>query len=211
MFRHAVPQFRIAAAAVLIAIAAAVVPAAAASAHDQLLESSPTEGQRFERAPETVSLTFNSDVLTVGARVVVVDESGKDWVVGDTTLNGAVVTASMPDALPVGGYQVRWRVVSGDGHPITGVIPFTVGDAQPYRAEKAAGTTGTEQGSTPAPAEGSADDGGGIEQTRAGGPDIGRLAIVGGVGAATALLVFGAITFVSGRRRGGGDRGGHLS
>uniref|UniRef100_UPI003B39FD74 copper resistance protein CopC n=1 Tax=Pseudactinotalea sp. TaxID=1926260 RepID=UPI003B39FD74 len=28
-----------------------------------------------------------------------------------------------------GHYDIRWRVVSSDGHPISGVIPFSVGDA----------------------------------------------------------------------------------
>lgn len=32
----------------------------------------------------------------------------------------------MPDA----GYEVQWRVVSGDGHPISSTIPFAVGDAE---------------------------------------------------------------------------------
>ena len=47
-----------------------VLPAAA---HDDLIGSEPAEGERLETAPESVSLRFTSEVLTIGAAVVVAD------------------------------------------------------------------------------------------------------------------------------------------
>ncbi len=56
---------------------------------------------------------------------------GDDWVAGEVEVDGNVVTAQLEAGMPVAGYQVRWQVVSEDGHPISGVIPFTIGDADP--------------------------------------------------------------------------------
>jgi hypothetical protein len=33
--------------------------------------------------------------------------------------------------MPEGSYQVRWRVVSSDGHPISGSFEFAVGQKTP--------------------------------------------------------------------------------
>ncbi|PFG34924.1 copper resistance CopC family protein [Sanguibacter antarcticus] len=132
------------------------VGAPSASAHDELLDSSPGEGEHLDVAPTYVTLTFSDDILTIGPAVIVTDDSGATWTDGDPTIEDADLVVPLADDIPDGSYEVRWRVVSADGHPISGVVPFTVGDAQ------AAGTTGTTDTAPPsatAPdAEGSAPD-----------------------------------------------------
>lgn len=108
-----------------------------AAAHDDLVGSEPAEGERLETAPDSVSLTFTSEVLTIGAAVVVADAAGTDWVATDPVVRDGTVTVGLAADLPDGAYQIRWRVVSEDGHPIADVVPFTVGDAEPLAAPAA--------------------------------------------------------------------------
>lgn len=108
-----------------------LVPAAPAAAHDELLASSPSPGAALDSAPTEVTLTFSADVLTIGAAVIVADGAGKDWAAAAPAVDNGVVSVPLVPALPAGGYEIRWRVVSQDGHPISGVIPFTIGGAAP--------------------------------------------------------------------------------
>ncbi|WP_110589615.1 copper resistance CopC family protein [Microbacterium suaedae] len=120
--------------AVLVAILAMAAPA---SAHDRLIDSNPASGERLDTAPEEVSLVYSGELLTLGdaqntAVVVVVDDDGRDWATGEVRIDGSAVTAPLAADMPEAGYQIRWQVVSEDGHPITGTVLFTIGDADPY-------------------------------------------------------------------------------
>ncbi|MGW9630331.1 copper resistance CopC family protein [Agromyces sp. NPDC055520] len=116
----------LAAAALTVAAGITLAGASPALAHDELLASSPEPGQVFETAPAEVSLDFSNDIIEVGTAIVVVDHHGGDVEVGDPVIAGAHVTAALPTDLE-GEYQVRWRAVSSDGHPIEGTIDFGVG------------------------------------------------------------------------------------
>lgn len=123
-------------AALAVAVVAVLATTTPASAHDQLVSSTPSAGEQLASAPESVSLTFSGELIVLdatmtGALVMIVDESGEDWATGEVEVDGNVVTAQVEAGMPVAGYQVRWQVVAEDGHPISGVIPFTVGDAEP--------------------------------------------------------------------------------
>jgi len=105
--------------------------ATAATAHDDLLDSSPGAGEHLDVPPTHVTLDFSDDLLIIGPAVVVADESETDWAAGEPVVDGSVVTVPVADDVPGGTYEVRWRVVSSDGHPISGVIPFTIADTVP--------------------------------------------------------------------------------
>lgn len=175
-----------------LVVALVLAPAIAASAHDQLIGSSPANGERLETAPTEVVLHYDDDVLDIGALVLVVDESGRDWVVGDPRISRSDVTVGLDSNMPDAGYQVRWQVVSKDGHPISGVIPFTIGDGEEF-SSNADGATSGQSASAPqnqAPDEQSA---------------IGRLVVIGAIGAAIAVAVLALITFLSRRARRAAD------
>lgn len=183
------PVRRIAAGLALATVATLAI-ATPASAHDQLVSSTPAADEQLASAPGSITMTFCGELLILdesltGAVVLVVDASGKDWVAGDVTVAGRTVTAPLAPEMPVAGYQVRWQVVSEDGHPIAGVIPFTVGDAEPMRAP----TAGRSTESPPASAEQS-------DQTAADSGGIPRVLLIGAGGAAIAVLVFVAIRFL---------------
>ncbi|GAB2709237.1 methionine-rich copper-binding protein CopC [Microbacterium marinum] len=119
------------AAAAVLAALLITASSAPAIAHESLTSSSPTEGQQFDTAPQQVELVFTDEVLPQGAEIAVVDDAGEDWVDGEVTIDGSAVTVPLAADMPDAGYEVQWRVVSGDGHPISSTIPFTVGDAEP--------------------------------------------------------------------------------
>lgn len=165
-----------------VALAAVLAAPTAVFAHDALVSSSPESGEELSNAPATVVLTFTDKILTMGVAVVVVDGSDHDWVVGEPDATEATVTATLDERMPEGGYEMRWRVVSGDGHPISGVIPFTVGDAEPLtRASQPpavdAGMTDTQSPST---------------NTTEGVP---RFVLVGAGGAVVAVAAFALVQF----------------
>lgn len=170
---------------VLAVTALLAVGAAPASAHDQLLTSTPVADTALDAGPAEVSLQFSDSVLTIGAIVLLVDQDERDWIGGDPVLDGSTVTASVDGALPAGAYEVRWRVVSADGHPISGLIPFTVGDAAPAARPSTTAAATTEPSAMP--------DAGPSASGSSGG-DMFRLLLIGVGGAVVAVLLFWAIT-----------------
>ncbi|MGH3690780.1 MAG: copper resistance protein CopC [Microbacterium sp.] len=182
------PVRRIAVGLTLGAIATLLV-AAPASAHDQLISSTPAADEQLAAPPESITMTFSGELLVLdesltGAVVLVVDASGKDWVAGDATVEGRTVTASLAPGMPTAGYQVRWQVVSEDGHPIAGVVPFTIGDAAPMEMATTATAPETPSGSTEQ-----------SDQTAESGSAY-RVLLIGAGGAAVAVLVFVLVRFL---------------
>ncbi|GAA1725641.1 hypothetical protein GCM10009809_21800 [Isoptericola hypogeus] len=109
-------------ASLLGAAALTVAAAGPAAAHDRLISSDPKDGARVKTPPSQLTLTFSADVLEQGAQVVVSTPDGS--VDGDVSVDGEVVTAELPGELPAGEYDVLWRVVSSDGHPIEGELSY---------------------------------------------------------------------------------------
>jgi methionine-rich copper-binding protein CopC len=191
----------LAAAALTVAAGITLAGASPAFAHDELLASSPEPGQVFDTAPAEVALDFSNDIIEVGTAIVVVDHHGGDVETGDPVVVGAHVTASLPADLE-GDYQVRWRAVSSDGHPIEGTIDFGVGaDATGAWTEEPAHD---DAATAEEPAEGDHADGGHAEGDDAAqsGPDGWAVAgfVVGGLG----ILALIAAIIVNAKRKGAG-------
>jgi len=183
------PVRRIAAGLALATIATLAI-ATPASAHDQLVSSSPAADEQLAAAPEDITMSFSGELLILdesltGAVVMVVDASGKDWVSGDVTVAGRTVTARLEAGMPVAGYQVRWQVVSEDGHPIAGVIPFTVGDAEPMQVPTSGDTATTSSAGEEQP-----------DQNATGSSTTLRVLLIGAGGAAVAVLLLVLIRFL---------------
>ncbi|GAB6937844.1 copper resistance CopC family protein [Isoptericola variabilis] len=128
---HPRPARRRRALAVLLAAVAVPVLGLAvaqpASAHDRLLSSDPADGASVDEAPAQITLVFSADVLAAGAQVAVTTPDGT--VPADVTVDGDEAVAALPADLPGGDWDVAWRVVSSDGHPIEGDLSFTVAAA----------------------------------------------------------------------------------
>ncbi|MDF2990442.1 MAG: uncharacterized protein K0S37_956 [Microbacterium sp.] len=177
-------RFRAVAAGWVVAAVVVLTSVVPASAHDDLLSSSPADGERLPSAPDEITLTFSADVLDVGSEVIVADADGGDWAVADPVVSSGTVTVPLAEGMPDAGYEVRWRVVSSDGHPISGVIPFTVGDAAPLERAPASGS--------PAASSVPTSD----------GPGVPRAVVIGALGAGIALVALLLVSLVRRAARG---------
>ncbi|MFF4986774.1 copper resistance protein CopC [Streptosporangium saharense] len=142
-----------------------VLAAPAALAHDQLRSSSPAKGSSVP-SPERIELVFSARVHFPAVVLRRADDTQAPLSAPRT--EGPKVTADVTEPLAAGGYVIAWRVVSSDGHPIEGEIPFTVtGVVEPSGSvgpsESVAPTASTAQVSaSPLPAASDQDAQGGI-------------------------------------------------
>jgi len=126
------PRRRLLAAIPVEAVIAALLVVAAptaATAHDQVVSTAPASQEQLPVAPDQVSMLFTADILDIGATILVVDDDGENWAFGDMQVEGREAIQIVEEGMPDANYQVRWRVVSSDGHPISGTFDFAVGDA----------------------------------------------------------------------------------
>ena len=104
----------------LLLVFTLVVPA---FAHAQLISSSPADDASVESADE-VTLTFNENINPNFITVAVEGPDG-DVADGEPTVSGAVLTQRIAPTTS-GIHALAYRVVSADGHPVTGEITFTL-------------------------------------------------------------------------------------
>jgi copper resistance protein C len=102
-----------------------LLPALPASAHNSVIATSPGEGATVTEQPGIISLKTSDALLEVdgGSVIEVQGPDGRYYGDGCTVVDGP--TAAMQAELGTPGeYTVTWRVVSTDGHPITGTWAF---------------------------------------------------------------------------------------
>lgn len=140
--------------ALVITGAALLVPAAPAFAHNVLSDSNPKAKSQVEAGPGEVMLKFDQEVQEGFNTVTVTGPNGTRWEGGAPKVNGSVVTAPLLPLGPAGEYTIGYRILSADGHPVTGAVPFTL-----TKAGNGTPTTMTfspqAEGSTNAQSEGS--------------------------------------------------------
>jgi len=114
-------------AAAALAAAAVLTTAAPASAHDELVSSDPPAGATLDAVPAEITLTYSAEILAEdgATQVQVTDETGASLAETAPVVSGTEVTQTLSPAAS-GVVSVVWRVVSSDGHPISGDFTFTV-------------------------------------------------------------------------------------
>jgi copper transport protein len=124
--------------ALLIALAALAIAAPAASAHATLEGTTPARGAALKAGPKQVVFRFNEPVEGTFGAVRVYDAKGRrvdDNRVGHPGGAGEKIAVGLRSGLADGAFTATYRVVSADGHPISGGIVFNVGAAGPAPAE----------------------------------------------------------------------------
>jgi copper resistance protein C len=110
---------------VVIAVLLVAALVAPALAHAQLVGSTPENGGTLGTT-DRVTLTFNEDINPDFVQVVVTGPDG-DVGAGDPTVEGPLVTQPV-EPTGSGSYSAVYRVVSADGHPVSGEVRFTLTD-----------------------------------------------------------------------------------
>lgn len=122
--KHSLP-LGLALAVLLLSMAA--VPLA--SAHAVPAEQFPAIGARLQEPPADVWVTFTEAPDPATIELSVIGQSLERVDLGDVEVVHAThARVSLPDALPQGGYLVRWEAFTqSDGHQMEGAWPFVVG------------------------------------------------------------------------------------
>ncbi len=118
----------------LLAVAALTWTGGAAAAHSVLVSMSPKDKATMSTPPTRVVLTFNEDVNAAFSVIKVVDATGSSVADGSTQVAGPVVSLPLRAGLSNGTYTLTYKVVSTDGHPISGRSTFTVAGSAPSTA-----------------------------------------------------------------------------
>jgi copper resistance protein C len=109
-----------------------------AFAHDELVDQSPKSNEVVEAGIVEVRLTFSGDLIALGdgsgSEIVILNADSVPMNNGCAVVEGNVATAKASIAEP-GSYQVGWRAVSSDGHPISGSFRFEVENSTGYEAD----------------------------------------------------------------------------
>jgi LPXTG-motif cell wall-anchored protein len=124
----------------LLALCALLLAPLLASAHADLVSSTPADGSTMTAAPSRVTAVFDEELASDGSTLTVVDAAGKRVDAGDGKLDlddleHQTLIVSLKSGLGAGVYTVRWSAVSGDdGDTTSGSFSFTVkaaGTAEP--------------------------------------------------------------------------------
>jgi len=118
-------------------------PVAPTWAHAEIISSNPADGATLPSVPASVSLTFTDEIDPQFVRTAVSTPAGTTT--AQATTAKQVVTIPVTSAGP-GAYKVLYRVVSADGHPISGQLQFTVAGTPTATAPA---TTGASSASSP--------------------------------------------------------------
>ena len=112
-----------------LAVLLSLLLASPAAAHAELVNTTPANGAQLTRPPAEIQMTFTESINLVDDGIRLVDHVGATVPTPEPTVDAQTITWPMPADLPEGPYVVTWRVVSADGHPISGAFSFGVGTA----------------------------------------------------------------------------------
>lgn len=116
------------------------------AAHAQLKSSNPADGAQLKSPPKQVTLEFGEPVDAGFATVTVLGPDGRShWEAGKVQASGAKVSAPLRPLGPKGRYVIKYRVLSADGHPVSGSVTFRLqhaGHGTPAPAAAASTTAG---------------------------------------------------------------------
>ena len=111
----------------LLALTLLVLSGAPAFAHAYLVESRPGDGDLLKQQPKQIELLFNEPVEIIA--ISHVDPQGAVALLPSNTEKMAHQRIDVPSNIAQGSHLVSWRVISQDGHTISGSLVFSVGRA----------------------------------------------------------------------------------
>ncbi|MFI9554461.1 copper resistance protein CopC [Nonomuraea endophytica] len=205
----------------LLACAAVGGWIAPAQAHNVLVSSDPRADAVLTAAPQRVTLVFDQPVRRGYAQIGLTGPGGEALTSGATVVAKERVSVPLKALTTNGAYVIGYRILSSDGHPVTGQVNFTLklatpaGDTPPTPAGDAPPTPAGDALPTPAgdapptPADEALPGTGAVARPATGSADLSaqaaEAAANGGAGMAVvwivgALLLLAAGTVIALRR-----------
>jgi copper transport protein len=116
-------RFPVQAFSFLVVLLAGLVLAPPAWSHAVLLRAEPADGATLADPPATLKLTFSEPVSPLVVRLI---GPGGETLTPSVSAGNSTVTVT-PPPMRRGTYELGWRVISADGHPIGGAVLFSIG------------------------------------------------------------------------------------
>ncbi len=111
--------------AILLFVLGLIASATGASAHASLVASDPADGAILRAPPASVVLRFNESVSPLAFKLIDAAGGAHDGL--NAVPSGETITITPPAELPRGTQTLSYRIVSADGHPVGGVVAFSIG------------------------------------------------------------------------------------
>ncbi|MGE7602810.1 copper resistance protein CopC [Peribacillus sp. NPDC097675] len=95
--------------------------------HATVISSNPSPNESLDTIPEKISIQFSEDIQSSFYSLKVISKNKNEIPLQDIQVSEKTLEATWSSSLDEGSYIIKWRVVSSDGHPIEGTIPFQYG------------------------------------------------------------------------------------
>lgn len=139
--------------ALVLAVVMMLSSAPAAGAHAAFKSVTPTDGATLTSAPTSVVVEFTKDIDDNVREATLLPVNGGP--IDDAwEVDGARITITTPKKMANGTWGIQWRVLGGDGHPLTGSSTFQLAAGVPPGSR-------SDPNATPTPPNGAAATGGG--------------------------------------------------
>jgi LPXTG-motif cell wall-anchored protein len=115
-------------------VAALIVSPTFVSAHAKVVSSTPENGATVDQAPSMITIKFDDELNSEGAKLTVTAASGATVDKGDggvdlSDTEHKTMAVSLKSGLGAGAYTISWSVLGDDGHEVAGTLAFTVAGA----------------------------------------------------------------------------------
>jgi hypothetical protein len=114
---------------ILSIVAFTFIGAQAAQAHAQISSTFPVKNKITKTAPNLIWIEFDGNLITLDGKamniITIFDSKNKRIDDNSNVVGGARITTHPKFPLKPGKYSVNYRVVSEDGHPVSGNYYFT--------------------------------------------------------------------------------------
>ncbi|MBO1000219.1 copper resistance protein CopC [Bacillus sp. SD075] len=100
--------------------------------HATVISSNPSPNEALDTLPEKISIQFSENIQPAFHSLEVFSQDGDKIQIQDSTISAQsdkILEAKWRGTINEGIYYIKWRVISSDGHPIEGTIPFQFGDS----------------------------------------------------------------------------------
>lgn len=99
-----------------------------AVAHAQIITTVPKSNSTIRTLPTFVYIDFDGNLLDFAEginSIQVTDSKGKRVDTNKNLLGGSRLSTTLKSGIKPGKYKVSYRIVSEDGHPVSGSFSFT--------------------------------------------------------------------------------------
>ena len=104
-------------------------------AHTGLESSNPEDGSTITEELTTVTLTFETEIEETSS-FELKNANGEAVAVDNITVENNTMTGTFDQPIENGDYEVMWKIIGVDGHPIEGTFSFSVDAPESEVAEE---------------------------------------------------------------------------